>query len=190
MEGEVARQMSFVALRSRTARVVASTSDAIDLARILLMWTQLGGDAALVSTFESRGAASSWLAVLPPPLPKWAIETCTAVGDEDVTVLEEQTHVNPVFALLRKEGGQLAAEANQSLVPRLVNTIKALNGEVVIVRMLSSMDDAGNWLRNPRVPTWLWAPAPAVSSIEASQDDFFVVTTTRGNGIISLTDCE
>lgn len=182
--------MPFVALRARTGRVLARTSDAIDLARLLLTWTQLGGDAALVSTFESRGAASSWLTILPPPLPKWAIGTCLSPADEDVIVLEGDANVFPVFALLRKEGGQLGAEGNPALVPRLVNTIKALNGEVVIVRMLSSMSDAEKWLQNPRLPTWLSAPAPVVSSLAASRDDVVMVTATTVNGIVNLTDSE
>lgn len=190
MEGQVARLMPFVALRARTGRVLARTSDAIDLARLLLTWTQLGGDAALVSTFESRGAASSWLTILPPPLPKWAIGTCLSPADEDVIVLEGDANVFPVFALLRKEGGQLGAEGNPALVPRLVNTIKALNGEVVIVRMLSSMSDAEKWLQNPRLPTWLSAPAPVVSSLAASRDDVVMVTATTVNGIVNLTDSE
>lgn len=142
VEGHVAHPMRFVALRSCTGSMVASTSDAVDLARFLVAWTQLDGDAGLVSTFESRGAASSWVTLLPPPLPTWAAAPCSVTDDEDVIVLEEDTPVFPVFALLRQSGGQLAADSNSSLIPRLVNTIKALNGEVVVVRMLPSIGSA------------------------------------------------
>ncbi|KAK1862923.1 hypothetical protein I4F81_005489 [Pyropia yezoensis] len=54
------------------------------------------------------------------------------VEDEDVIFLDDKGDPFPVFALLREVGGKLAAEANASLIPRLVNTVKALNGEVVV----------------------------------------------------------
>lgn len=191
VEGHVAHVMPFAALRSCTGSVVASASDAIDLARLLVAWTQLDGDAGLVSTFKSRGAASSWVTSMPPPLPTWAAAPCSVTDDEDVIVLEENIPVFPVFALLRQSGGQLAAESNSSLIPRLINTIKALNGEVVVVRMLSSISSAEEWLLNPRLPRWLLAPSPTAFSLSApGADDDVVVTATTVNAVINLTDSE
>lgn len=169
VEGRLATPMPFVALRSCAGGVVASTSDSIDLARLLIAWTQLGQDAGLVFTFETHGATSSWLTSSPPPLPEWAAHTCTVSDDDDVVILDEVSESSPSFVLLRLIGGQLAAEADASQIPRLVNTIKDLNGEVVVVRMLSSMGDAEGWLKNPRMPKWLFAPA-AVFPTSASTD--------------------
>lgn len=191
VEGGVARSMPFVALRSGTGSVVASTNDAIDIARLLVAWAQMDGDAGLVCTFESHSAASSWLAVSPPPFPTWAAVTCCSSEDDGVIVLEEDTGLSPVFAVLRQSGGQLAPEGDSSLVPRLVNTIKALKGEVVVVRMLASMGYAEEWLLNPRVPKWLLAPPLVFFSPAASQkDDEIVVTATTVNGVVNSTDSE
>lgn len=41
---------------------MANASDFVDLASLMIAWTQLDRDAALVSTFATRGAVTSWLA--------------------------------------------------------------------------------------------------------------------------------
>lgn len=189
--GRVAHSMPFVALRSGTGGVIASASDSVDLARLMIAWTKLDRDAALVSTFATHEAASAWLTASSPPLPHWATRTCVAADDQDVIVLDDETDASPVFALLRQAGGQLAAEANASLIPRLVNTIKALNGEVALVRMLPSMGEAEKWLLSPRVPMWLLRPAAPASTCWASEDDKVdVVAVTAADGVIELSDDE
>eukprot|EP00170_Pyropia_yezoensis_P000827 contig_3800_g829 len=111
------------------------------------------------------------------------------VEDEDVIFLDDKGDPFPVFALLREVGGKLAAEANASLIPRLVNTVKALNGEVVVVRMLSSMEDAEKWLLQPRLPQWLSVPAAAKP--EASKgEDAVVVSVVTADGVIELSGDE
>lgn len=191
VDGKLARTMPFMALRCGTGGLIAATGDSIDLARFLVSWTQLDRDAALISTFETRAAASSWLSITPPPLPMWAARTFLAMDDEDVINLEDDTNPFAVFALLRQVGGQLAAEGNTALIPRHVNTVKALNGEVAVVRMLSSMSDAEEWLLKPRVPAWLLAPAAVLPTADETKgEDAVVVTVTTSDGVIHLSDDE
>lgn len=184
----VAHEMPFVALRSASGGVLASATDSVDLARLMVAWTQLDWDAGLVSTFPSSGAASSWLGMSPPPLPTWAARTCVAAAEADVVIVNEEASSSLVFALLREAGGQLVAEANSSLIPRLVNTVKDLNGEVAVVRMLSSVDEAEQWLLSPRVPRWLLAPAAAASTACASVDEVEIVAVESASGVIDLCD--
>lgn len=141
VEGRAAAAMPFLVLRLCTGGVVACASDSIDLAQLLIAWTQLGRNAALVSTFESREAATSWLSSSLQPLPGW-VRTCVASDDDEVVDLDDESDPSRGFVLLQKAGGHLVAKDNWSLVPRLVNTVKALYGEVAVVRMMSSMGDA------------------------------------------------
>lgn len=106
---QVARSTPFVAFRSSTEGFIARSGASIELARVLIAGTQLGEDAALVSTLETRGAATSWLTCSPPPFPTWAARTCAATIDEGATIVDEDTDPFPVFALLRECGGQLVA---------------------------------------------------------------------------------
>lgn len=181
--------MPFVALRSRAGGVIARTGDPIDLAHLLVVWTKLRRDAGLVCTFETRSAASSWLSISPPPMPAWASSTCAAVDDEDVIVLDDETESSAVFAVLRRDGGQLASKDKASLIPRLVNTVNALNGEVAVVRMLASMADAEAWLLKPHVPKWLARPvAVSLAAGGSDKDGADVVSVTRADGVIELSD--
>ncbi|KAK1868412.1 hypothetical protein I4F81_010901 [Pyropia yezoensis] len=183
--------MPFVALRCSTGGLIAATGDSIDLARFLVAWTQLDRDDALISTFETHGAASSWFSIMPLTLPTWAARICLAMDDEDLINLEDETDPFPVFALLRQVGGQLAHEDNTALTPRLVNTVNALNGEVAVERTLSSMGDAEQWLLKFRVPAWLLAPAAVLPTVDETKgDDAVVVTVTTADGVIHLSDDE
>lgn len=168
---------------------MANASDSVDLARLMISWTQLDRAAALVSAFATNGAASSWLAASPPPLLTWARRTCVVADEADVIILATLTHSSPVFALLSHARGQLAAEANASLIPRLVNTIKALNGEVVVVRVLMSMGEAEVWLLSPRLPKWLLATSVAVSTAWLPEEEEVAVAAVQtADGVIELSD--
>lgn len=185
----VAYDMSFVALRWDTGGVLASATDSVDLARLMIAWTQLDRDAGLVSTFATSGAASSWLSASPPPLPLWAARTCVVAEDTAVVIVNEVTDSSPVFGLLREAGGQLAAEKNSSLIPRLINTVKALNGEIAVVRMLSSVAEAEQWLLSPSLPSWLLAPDTVPSTAWVSKkDEVAVVAVETADGVINLCD--
>lgn len=191
VDGQLACTMPFVALRCSTGGLIAATGDSIDLARFLVAWTQLDRDDALISTFETHGAASSWFSIMPLTLPTWAARICLAMDDEDLINLEDETDPFPVFALLRQVGGQLAHEDNTALTPRLVNTVNALNGEVAVERTLSSMGDAEQWLLKFRVPAWLLAPAAVLPTVDETKgDDAVVVTVTTADGVIHLSDDE
>jgi len=165
--GGAVRAMPFIAFRSGSTRLVVAANDAIDLARLLVAWTELAEDAALLCSFESRGAASTWLTGALPDLPDWAKRSCGPTDDGCVIRIDDDATATPVFAVLRETGGQLAVESNTAEIPKLVNTIKSLNGECVIVRFLLSVPDAEAWLLEPRVPMWLLSPAPALPSVPA-----------------------
>jgi len=62
----------FIALRARYKRVVVEAKNGIDLARLLLVWTELGREVALVCSFETRKAATSWVAGPVSALTSWA----------------------------------------------------------------------------------------------------------------------
>lgn len=192
VELQAARSMPFVALRCGRGGALASAGDAIDLAWLMVAWTELNRDAGLVCNFETRDEASSWLTAAPPPLPVWAARTCVATNDEYMIGFEDETDPSPFIALLGKAGGQLAEEANAALILRLVSTIKALNGEVVLVRMLPSVSDAEEWLLTPHVPLWMMAPPAVLSAPGATEaddaDDAVVVTVTTADGAVELSD--
>lgn len=67
---------------------MANASDFVDLASLMIAWTQLDRDAALVSTFATRGAVTSSLAASPPPLSSWACRTCVVANEADVIILD------------------------------------------------------------------------------------------------------
>jgi len=187
--GDEVRSMPFVALRSGTGGIIARASDSIDLARLMIEWTQLGRDAAIICTFEHHGAASSWLTAAQPPLPTWAARTCVATADADVINVDVEPDAAPVFALLSQAGGQLVANTNSSRVPQLVNTVKALNGEVAVVRMLLSVDEAESWLLSPSLPAWLLAPVPAAPAAKTLGRGV-ELGTAAADGVIDLSDDE
>jgi len=158
------RDTLFIAFRSGTRRFVVAADNAIDVARLLLAWAELGRDVAVLSSFADRGEALSWLALPAIDLPSWVALTCAVDPDDGVIFLDEGDQPTPVFALLCGAGGQVVSEANTAEVPRLVNTLKALNGERAIARMLPSMRDAETWLLSPRVPRWVVTPLPTEAS--------------------------
>jgi len=188
--------MLFIAFRSGTRRFVVAADSAIDVARLLVAWAELGRDAAVLSSFADRGEALSWLSLSALDLPTWVNLTCAVDPDDDVIFLDDGDGPAPVFALLCGAGGQVVSEANTAEVPRLVNTLKALNGERAIARMLPTMLDAETWLLAPRVPQWVVAPPPTAApestappdrsrdAADPSDDD--VVFVSGGDGSESI----
>jgi len=146
---------AFIALRSRSKRFVLEAKNGIDVARLLLVWTKLGRDVALVRSFETRKAATSWVAGPVSALASWASLTCVPTGGDEAAIPDSGSRSSSVFALLRGAGGHVAPLADAAMSTKLVNTLTALNGECALARMLSSMTAAETWLLAPRLPPWL-----------------------------------
>jgi len=127
--GGVLRPAAFIALRSRSGRVVVDAKDPVDMARLLMAWTGLGSDVALICSFEHRRQATSWGTGPLPALPEWASRTCVPEGRAAVVRIGDAPPRTSVFALLRGVGGHLAVVDDASMVVKLVNTISDLNGE-------------------------------------------------------------
>jgi len=187
--GREARAMPFLALRSGTSGVVANVNDAIGVAQLMFDWARLGKDAGLLCTFEERVAASSWLTSAPPPLPAWTVGTCVATDNAGVIDIDVETIPVPVFALLCEAGGQLAVSTQSSPVAQLVNTVKALNGEVAVVRSLLSVRDAESWLLAPDLPRWMLGLLTSSSGATASSGGT-ALASTGVDGVIELSDDE
>jgi len=182
--GGVLRPAGFISFRSMSRRVVVDAKDPVDVARLLMAWTELASDVALVCSFESRLAATSWATGPLPALPVWASRTCVPDGRAGVVAPRA-----PVFALLRGVGGHLAVVGNTSMVAKLVNTISELNGDCALARVLPSMPDGESWLLAPRVPLWLLSSSSVASSARAAaQAD--AVNVATADGVIVLSDDE
>jgi len=182
--GGVLRPAEFVCIRSLSRRVVADAKDPVDVARLLMAWSELDSDVALVRSFENRLAATTWATGPLPVLPEWASRTCVSDGRDGVAAPR-----SPVFALLRGVGGHLAVVSDTSMVAKLVNTITELNGEFALARVLPSMPDGESWLLEPRVPQWLLSSSAEASSAgTAARDD--AVITASADGVIVLSDDE
>jgi len=153
--GGASEPAAFIALRARSKRVVVEAKNGIDVARLLLVWTELGRDVALVCSFETRKAATSWVAGPVPALASWASLTCVPTGGDEAAIPDSGSRSSSVFALLRGAGGHVAPLADAAMSTKLVNTLTALNGECALARMLPSMTAAETWLLAPRLPPWL-----------------------------------
>jgi len=190
----------FIAFRSGTRRFVVGADNAIHVARLLVAWAELGRDAAVLSSFTDRWAALSWLSLSAIDLPAWVELTCAVDPDDGLICLDETENPSPVFALLCRAGGQVVSEANTADVPQLVNTLKALDWERAIARMLPTMSDAETWLLSPRLPRWLMTPPPteapestaarngAGDAKDAAKDDVVFVSGGDGSDCISSGD--
>jgi len=154
-----------------------------------MAWTGLGRDAALLCSFKNRCAATAWLAAESPKPPAWVERMCAVDADDGVICLDDEIEPAAVFALLRSTGGHLVPEADTSQIPKLVNTIVALNGECAVACVLKTVSDAESWLSAPRLPRWLMSPGPAVLlPREAGGDED--VGCVAADGVIQLCDDE
>jgi len=187
--GGVLRPAAFIALRSRSGRVVVDAKDPVDMARLLMAWTGLGSDVALICSFEHRRQATSWGTGPLPALPEWASRTCVPEGRAAVVRIGDAPPRTSVFALLRGVGGHLAVVDDASMVVKLVNTISDLNGECALARLMPSTPDSESWLLAPRVPQWLLSSSSAASSGRAAAGEDAVISVTD-DGVIVLSDDE
>lgn len=187
--GGVLRPAAFIALRSRSGRVVVDAKDPVDMARLLMAWTGLGSDVALICSFEHRRQATSWATGPLPALPEWASRTCVPEGRAAVVRIGDAPPRTSVFALLRGVGGHLAVVDDASMVVKLVNTISDLNGECALARLMPSTPDCESWLLAPRVPQWLLSSSSAASSGRAAAGEDAVISVTD-DGVIVLSDDE
>jgi len=185
--GGVLRPAAFIAFRSRSGRVIVDAKDPVDMARLLMAWTELGSDVALISSFEHRREATSWATGSLPALPEWASRTCGPHATAAVIGLGDPPPRTSVFALLRGVGGHLAVVSDASMVAKLVNTISDLNGECALARLLPSTPDCESWLLAPRVPQWLLVSPSAASSRSADAGEEAVNSRTD-DGVIVLSD--
>jgi len=188
MGGGAFQTAAFIALRTSARHVVVEANNGVDMARLLLVWTELGPDAALVCSFDDRRAATSWATGALPALPVWARRTCVAASDKKVVCMDGGSRPAAVFALLRGVGGHLAPLSDASMTTKLVNTLTALNGECAVARMFVSMPHAESWLLVPRVPAWLLSSSAASSAGAAGGGDSVVLTSS--DGVIVLSDDE
>ena len=189
-----------IAFRSGTRRFVVGADNEIDVAQLLVAWAELGRDASVLSSFADRSAALSRLSLSAIDLPAWVELTCAVDPDDGFICLDETENPSPVFALLCRARGQVVSEANTADVPRLVNTLKALNWERAIARMLPTMSDAETWLLSPRLPWWVITPPPteaqestparngSCDAKDAAHDDVVFVSGDDGSDCISSGD--
>jgi len=188
---EEARPMRFIAFRSSTTRFIVRCDSGIEMARLLTAWSELGTDAAALCSFEAHKKAVAWLWQLSVRMPAWVERTC--VEDRDCGVICVEADVEefaPVFALLCAAGGQMVPKASTADMPKLVNTLKALNGKVAIARMLPTVDEAETWLAAARVPLWVLKAAAAREDKTTELDRAGTATDDSNDDVIIVSDHE
>ena len=145
----------WLAFRSSNMRRAFLDTDPVAVTRMLLLWSSLESDMAVIKALPTRAAAETWLDA--PVLPVWAYRTCAPpTGDGPAaSSVPASVAVASAFGLLCKDGAHVAQAAVPLDVIRLVNTIKLLDGECALARSFDLAASAHAWLLSPVLPAWL-----------------------------------
>jgi len=183
--------MRFIAFRSSTTRFIVRCDSGIEMARLLTAWSELGTDAAALCSFEAHKKAVAWLWLSSVRMPAWVERTCVENRDCGVICVDaDAEECAPVFALLCAAGGQMVPKASTADMPKLVNTLKALNGNVALARMLPTVAEAETWMGAARVPLWVLKAAAARENNITEADRAGTATNNSDDDVIIVSDHE